>query len=317
MRRLRTATCARELEALRPLWQSLERSPGATVFQSYLWNLAAARHLRGRERPHVIALETDCGAAIVPAAFCGGGGVTFLGEMLFDYRDVLTAGDPRVLDLALAELGKAGRQLWLPAVREDATLALGRREPWVGAPVLRRARTTPERFRQDHYRGRKQRKRLERAGATFERYQGDAATLLDWVYRRKASQFAGSGLDVLSDAARRACMLEICSRSGPRCEVFTIELGSSVVAALVTFREPEVRRLYTVWHDPAREDLSPGIVLFLHVAQLSLEEGLDVDFLTGEQPYKARLTNDRVQLYRLRATAAELLGAERALPLAA
>jgi len=122
MHRLRIATGAREIEALRPLWQSLERDPAASVFQSYHWNLAAARHLGERDRPYVVAVESDSGAAIVPAAVANGG-VTFLGEMLFDYRDVLAAGDRAALEAliqrvpALVEVVPELRELDLNPVK--------------------------------------------------------------------------------------------------------------------------------------------------------------------------------------------------------
>lgn len=301
---------------MRPLWEALEREGSGTIFQSFRWNLAAARHLAAREQPYVIAMDTDSGAVIVPAATAGAH-ATFLGESLFDYRDVLAAGDSSLLPEALCELGKTRRDLRLPAVRQDAVLGCGTREPWVGAPLVRRSLTDAEQFLDQHFRAHKQMRRLMRAGASFARYDANDATLLGWLYRHKALQFAGSGLDIFSDPARRACILEICAASGPLAEVFAIELGSALIAALVTFREPAVRRLYTIWHDAAREDLSPGVVLLLHAVHASLQEGLDVDFLTGEQPHKTRFANDRVQLFRLQASAAQLMGEEQAVPLAA
>jgi len=312
MRRLRIATCLQEMESLRPLWEALEHAPGTTIFQTYRWNLAAARHFAGRERPHIIALESDRGAVIVPGAVSEAH-TSFLGEMLFDYRDVLAAGDSDLIADAVGELVREGRDFWLPAVRECATFAIGLRQAWVGAPMLRRSRTSPEEFLRQHFRARKQLRRLLKAGSSFACYDGRATAMLEWLYRQKAVQFADSGCDIFSDAARRACMLEICGASGANCEIFAIELGSSIVGALVTFLERDVRRLYTIWHDPAREDLSPGIALLLHVAHRSLQQGLDVDLLTGEQPHKTRFSNDRVQLYRVRATADQLLRREAAL----
>lgn len=304
------------MESLQPLWETLERQDGATMFQSYLWNHAAARHLVHHEQPHVIALEDDRGAAIIPAALTRRG-ATFLGEMLFDYRDVLAAGDPRVVSAALAELGKTGGDLWLPAVREDARLAVGAREPWVGAPFIRCSALTPEDFLRRHRRARIQLRRLRLAGAAVGQYRGDARGLLGWLYARKGEQYAGSALDIFSHPARRACMLEIAARSGALCDVHTVEVGSAVAGALVSFRDAGARRLYTIWHSPAWANFSPGIVLLLTVSHAALQEGLDVDFLTGESPHKTRFTNDRIQLYRLQATAAQLSGEVAAAPVAA
>jgi CelD/BcsL family acetyltransferase involved in cellulose biosynthesis len=315
MRRLRLATSAAELAALRPLWESLE--PAATLFQSYAWNSVAARVFAGREEPHVIALESDAGAVIVPAARTADG-VTFLGEMLFDYRDVLAAGDPALLPEALGELARAGRPLDLPAVREASRICgHGELTPWVGAPYLASAGTTPDDYLSDHFKARRQLHRLENLGAEFHCYDGSVGPLLEWLYRRKAEQFAASALDIFSDPARRRCMVEVAAASGARCEVFTIELGSRIIAALVSFRDPGVRRFYTVWHELAWERYSPGVTIMFRTAHLSLAAGLDVDFLTGEQPHKTRLANGRVQLYRLHAPVARLAGRDASLPVAA
>jgi CelD/BcsL family acetyltransferase involved in cellulose biosynthesis len=308
MRRLRIARSVAEIADLGPLWQELEHDAKATIFQSYRWNLAAARHLGRRQAPCVVALERESGAAIVPAALVDGGTAAFLGELLFDYRDLLAAGDGAVAEEALAALGKYARELSLPAVREDARIARcnAMLDPWVGAPIVRRARLSPEDFLRDHFRARKQMRRLRSAGASFGRYHGDTQPLLRRLYEKKGEQFAGAPLDIFSDPARRDCMLEIAGASGRSCDVFTIEAGSALVAGLVTFRERGVRRLYTIWHDPAWQHFSPGIVLLLHAVHTSLEEGLDADFLTGEQPHKTRFATDRVQLYRLHASAEQL-----------
>jgi len=81
-----------ELERLRPLWQRLYQSSECTLFQSFAWNLLAAKAFQSREAPRVIAVETECGAAILPACLSDHN-LSFLGETLFDYRDMLVAGD--------------------------------------------------------------------------------------------------------------------------------------------------------------------------------------------------------------------------------
>jgi CelD/BcsL family acetyltransferase involved in cellulose biosynthesis len=307
MRRVRIARSAREMEALRPLWLELE--PSATLFQSYAWSLAAARFLGDRERPFVVAVETDAGAAIVPAAVRGDGTATLMGEMLFDYRDLLRAGDEDVATMALAVLADRVGDLSAPAVRQDshfAALGGGDLTDWVGAPVLRRSDVGEAAFLAQHFKARKQMRRLRRAGAQFARYDGAVAPLVAWVYERKAEQFAGATTDIFSDPARRQCMQAIIAAAPEHADVFTIEVGSAIVAALITFRDGLVRRLYTSWHDPAWLEFSPGIVLLLHACHESLREGLDVDFLTGEQSHKTRFASGRVQLYRFYAMAEQL-----------
>jgi CelD/BcsL family acetyltransferase involved in cellulose biosynthesis len=320
MRRLRIATTVAELDTLRPLWETLESGSVATMFQSFLWNVTAARHFGDREQLLVIGLESDSGAVIVPAVQSGATRAGFLGELLFDYRDVLAKGDPGMIPQAMAELGRRGLALSLTAMRAGNLLGsanIGSVEPWVGAPCLRRADITGDAFLAEHFKARKQMRRLRRIGAAFHRYKGDATALLKWVYDRKAEQFAGDANDIFSDQKRRQCMVEIARASGKLCDIFTIESGSAIVAALVTFRDRGVRRFYTIWYDARREEFSPGIVLLLHACHESLTEGLDVDFLTGEQPHKTRFATSSVQLYRLNAVAADLLGASAAATLAA
>lgn len=305
--RRRLATTPAEIEALRPLWEHLEL--GGTIFQSYQWNRVAAEAFPDRARPHVLALETDNGAVILPLALTGADTVEFLGETLFDYRDVLAAGEPSLIDFALREVGEAGYELAQSPVRHGAAITSVsglELRPWVGAPCLRATHLTPQAFITRHGRARKQMGRLQRAGGRFERYTGGNRELLGEIYDAKAEQFGGSNL--FSDPARRRCMVEIAAACGARCEVFTVEAGTTLVGALVTYRDPGVRRLYTIWNDLAWENYSPGIALILHVCYESLAEGLDVDFLTGEQPHKTRFASDRVQLYQASATAEALAG---------
>jgi len=316
---MRVATSLAEIEALRPLWEHLEKQPGSTMFQNYVWSMAAARNFSDREQPLVIALESDAGAVIVPAVQTGPGSASFLGELLFDYRDVLSSGEADLVPEALAELGRRGCDLSLTALRDGCLLmtsSIGGVTPWVGAPRLRGADIAADAFLAQHFKARKQMRRLRRIGADFNLYPGDATTLLQWVYDRKAEQFAGAAA-IFSDARRRQCMIEIARSSGARCEVFTIEFGSAIVGALVTFRDRDVRRLYTIWHDGRWDEFSPGIVLLLHACHESLLERLDVDFLTGEQPHKTRFATSRVQLYRFAADAAGLLGVDEPTSIAA
>src|SRR5262249_51802736 len=89
-------------------------------------------------------------------------------------------------------------------------------------------------------------------------------------------------------------------------EVFTLEFEEQLCAALVTFRDGSLRRFYTGWFDPAYEKHSPGLTLIHEVTRLSLEAGLDCDYMTGEQPYKMRLATRSETLYRVRATSNQL-----------
>ena len=79
-----------------------------------------------------------------------------------------------------------------------------------------------------------------------------------------------------------------------------------LVAALVTIRDVDARRLYTVYFDPAWSKFSPGTVLIYEVTARTLAEGLDCDYMTGEYGYKNRLATAMVPLLKVEASAEQL-----------
>ena len=84
------------------------------------------------------------------------------------------------------------------------------------------------------------------------------------------------------------------------------------MSALVTFRDRHVRRFYTVFYDQAFADYSPGNILLFEICRRTLEESMDCDMMTGEQPYKQRLATSAVPLYRVQASAETLAAVGRA-----
>src|SRR5215471_14932335 len=74
-----------------------------------------------RSLPHVVCVEGDAGAAIIPACInqnCDR--LELLGETLFDYRDVLHVGDPEILRAAWRELAKSGLPLHVISLQPSA-----------------------------------------------------------------------------------------------------------------------------------------------------------------------------------------------------
>lgn len=315
---LRTVIARRphELDALAPLWQRLE--PAGTMFQSYRWNRLAAQFFAEREAPCVVVVENDAGIALIPAAQRAAG-LTLLGESLFDYRDVLSAGDPEVLGQAWSVLAAMDRGLAFDALRGETLERWSwlEAQPFVAAPQVRLADFDASGFAVAHTRAARLVRRLAQLGAEVRRYDGSATGLVRWIYQRKAEQ-PGTTTNLFADPLRVDFMVEICRLCGEACEVFTLESASDVVAALVTFRDGAVRRFYTTYHDHEWARHSPGIALLFEVTRRSLAGGLDCDYLTGEQPHKTRFATASVPLFRVHASAADLqqAAAER-LPLAA
>jgi hypothetical protein len=84
-----------------------------------------------RERPYVVVAESDSGAAIIPAAIRKNA-VSLLGEELFDYRDVIAAGDAALTETAWEKISALGLPLEVKAVRGERSW--GEMRPFAGAP---------------------------------------------------------------------------------------------------------------------------------------------------------------------------------------
>src|ERR1019366_6778833 len=116
MLKLETLRSAHELDRVKARWIWLEKQCAGTLFQSYELNRWAARWFAARETPQVIVAEPDSGMAIIPAVKRERE-LGLIGETLFDYRNVLSAGDPKVLESAWRYLSIAGLPLEVTALR--------------------------------------------------------------------------------------------------------------------------------------------------------------------------------------------------------
>ena len=303
---------AQEMEKLRPLWKFIqERRPG-TIFQEFDWNLLAARAFQGREAPFVVCVEGSYGAAIVPAVQRSDPDeFRLLGEELFDYRGFLWMGDKEILRTALARLGQEQRPLEIIAVRE-CDLPAAQKEaapeefaaiPFSAAPCVTCKDISADEFASAHHRLGRNLRRLQRLGFEARIHTAENLELLRTIYEKKAGQDPAS----LFHDPRRVEFLARAARLQPqRCEVFTLECGSDLAAALVTFRDGAARRFYTGWFDPSLAKHSPALSLIYEATRRSLNDGLDCDYMTGEQPYKLRIATGSMPLYRLRATRGQL-----------
>jgi CelD/BcsL family acetyltransferase involved in cellulose biosynthesis len=308
MLKLETLRSAHELDRLKARWAWLEKQCEGTLFQSFELNRQAARWFAARETPQVIVAESDSGMAIIPAVRRERE-VGLIGETLFDYRDVLSAGDPGALELAWRELARAGVPLEVTALRGQTV-----RERWhslgpaefCNAPTTRRGDITATDFVAAHRKAAKASRRLAREGLRLIRRESRLRAVSEWVYRRKA-EWSGQSENLFRDRLRQNVMLYIVCSGVAGCTVWSYEDRSGdVAAALVSFRHGHVRHFYTIHHDPRWERFSPGQVMIFDVTRESLAEGLDVDFMTGEYPYKNRLATAMVPLYRVAASVQQM-----------
>ena len=307
--RITIATSPAEIERLRPAWERLYDPAQQSIFQDFSLNLFAAKHFEERESPYVVMAESDSSAAIIPAAVrTHNGEITMLGEALFDYRDVFCRGSVDALEAAWSEIAKLNRPISFFAVHPDA------KRRWemlptmefANAPRVRATDLDPDEFRAAHNKLGMYYRRLIKRGAHLYRHTGAECTLVRMIYERKASQFPHEVNNIFLDPHRRVFMEMMCEALGARCEIFTLEIGSQLIAALLTLREETVRRFYTIYFDPAWSKFSPGVVLIYEVTARSLGEELDCDYMTGEYGYKNRLATAMVPLRRVHASAEEL-----------
>jgi CelD/BcsL family acetyltransferase involved in cellulose biosynthesis len=305
---------------VRPLWEPLYAGGRYTLFQSFELNLLAARMFSEREEPYVICAESEQGAAIVPASLrLSDGTLRLLGEELFDYRAFLHRGDDAVLRAALGALAELGRPLEIVALREgDRNIVTDQFEllPFAAAPGVRCEQISAERFAGAHTRLARNLRRMERLGFALKTYDAANPHLLRAIYGAKARQ---SETSLFHDSARIEFLLSAAAMMPHVFEIFTLENGEQRTAAVVTLRDGECRRFYTGWFGAECEKHSPALTLIYEVTRQSLAEGLDCDYMTGEQGYKMRLATNSVKLFRVRATAEDLAAFARAreLPAAA
>ena len=321
MFRIGIHTSIRELEGLRPLWDSIYTEEQSTIFQSFEWNLLAARAFGAREEPFVVSVEASYGAAIIPAVVRRSDQtVRLLGEELFDYRGFLHDGEEEVLRAGLATLAQLGHPLEVVAVREcDRRTAFEDLQfiPFSAAPSVNCAQISADEFCAEHNRLGRNLRRFERMGFELRSHSGENSDLLRSIYERKAAQDPTS---LFHDRCRVDFMVDAGRRRPASFEIFTLENASRLGAALVTLRDDAYRRFYTCWFDAEFSKLSPSMVLIHEITRRSLMDGINCDYMTGEQPYKLRLATSSMPLYRLRATPEQLAAlsdaAQPAMPLA-
>lgn len=310
MRRTIISRTQQEITRLRYLWQDIERQQPATMFQSYAWNRTAAAAFADRDDPFIIYAESDDGAALIPAA-ANHGRLSLLGETLFDYRNVLCLGDEQVLQSAWGRAAQLGLKFSAGAVRGDANLAAWcgfDLHGFYGAPRVSTKEISADNFASKHSRLARWHRRMEREGIAMQCRAGDESDLVRFIYQQKGSQPAETGDNLFRDPRRIDFMVAVCRTMGNACEIFTYESASTLVAALVTFHDGNVRRFYTIYFAQDWARYSPGTVLLYEITRRSLATGLDCDYMTGEHAYKLRFATSTVPMYWAEASAEMMAG---------
>jgi len=289
------------MDAMFPLWQKLYSPERHTLFQSFWWNRAAAQVFAQTHPPLIVAIETDNGAAIIPACIdLSRNRLELLGERLFDYRDVLVSGESDALDLGWEALAELGMPFETTAIFGDAPHWGGfHLQPFAAAPRLLRTEIS-ELY---HCKLARMFRRLIADGCELRHYTGKQSSILERIYTLKAQQLAGK---IFQDTRCKEMIIMAAAASPEQCDIFTLESAGDLVAALVTFLDSTpsgyCRRFYTTYFDERWARYSPGLALLHTVSRQSLELGFDCDYMTGEQPYKLRLATSSVPLFKASAS---------------
>jgi CelD/BcsL family acetyltransferase involved in cellulose biosynthesis len=320
--RVTIARSAAEMEGLRLRWNSLYSSTASTstLFQSFAWNQLAARIFADSEQPFVVHAESESGSAIIPAAIGRDGTLaTLLGETLFDYRDLLCAGEREALYAAWREIERLGLQFWVSGIRESSLenwQALSP-TPFTESPCV--SGVSADRFAHAHAGAARLLRRLQRKGVVMRQYTGRDPGLLRAIYEAKARQLNGDSNNLFADPRRIEFMIVAAAQMPSWFEIFTLESEGALLGGLVTLRDRNIRRFYTIYYDHAWSHWSPGTTLLFEVTRRSLADGLICDYMTGTQWHKSRFATGSVSLSRVDASPAQLAAALKGteLPIAA
>jgi CelD/BcsL family acetyltransferase involved in cellulose biosynthesis len=293
------ASCARASQVGTPASTPVRISP--TLFQTYKWNEIAARLFSERERPHVVVVESDSGAAIIPACVKRNG-MSFLGEELFDYRDVLSTDDA-LLESAWREVDRLGMPLRVKAVRGERSFGVSK--SFAGAPYRAAAHIIARNKKLE-----RNLRLLREAGCRLSSYRAIApsgdrfARVVRRMYELKGRSEDGS---LFTDSLRIDAVVQLAATAD--CELHTIEKDDEFVAAILTLIDENVCRFYGTYYDERWAVYSPGVSLLYRVIRDAEQRGLDFDFMTGEQPYKMRFATEVVPLYIVERAAVASLAA--------
>jgi len=155
-----------------------------------------------------------------------------------------------------------------------------------------------ERFLNRHSRLQRRTRRLANQAIEFKQHAGSERQLMRFILETKGRQPTPLR-NLFQDRMRREFIARVAAEAASRCDVYTYETNSELVAALITFRDDALRYCYTIYYNLRWSDFSPGQLLLFEVAARSLAEGLECDFMTGEYPYKNRLATGRVPLFKV------------------
>jgi hypothetical protein len=317
-------TDQQELDALAEDWEQLvERSAGATPFQSHGW-LASWWQSYGRPgRLRVVTVRRPDGRLVALAPLMRGpGGLRPIGVGLTDFHDVLI--DPEHAEQAAPVLARAlARQLRAPwatldlrEVRADASARLlaahwpGRAaelpdslcQHLPGLPMDDLLRRLPGRTAQ---RTRVKLRKLAAAGVVVRDVPAaEMPQAVDRLLALHALQWTGRGVTREHLRERFAAHLRrsaVALAARGRAAMHEYELDGRLIAVDLELMARGIAALYFYGvHPSARERLDIAGMLFGENLAHALRSGMvEINLLRGDEPYKQRWRPERSQNARL------------------
>jgi CelD/BcsL family acetyltransferase involved in cellulose biosynthesis len=308
-------------------WNALWRRGGdGLIFQSHDWVAAWWRTVPGREARQLrigLIWRGEELLAILPLAIQRRKGLRFLewaANDCSDYADVLI--DPRCSPAAL-------KQLWQRAVAAGGfdLYFLNRQRPeakfralldapgGLRLPANHRVETSSQvvgdwptgaqwfdaqskKTRQNYRRGRKA---LDESGTTVFRLlplDEPVAPVLARLSQLKRQWLVNSGrVSPLFDEGAPALptLVEVLREAGAL-RVFVLEHNGTAIAISVNFVQHGTLMAFLTSYDPSFDRASPGMLLLMDYVQWAKDQGLTVDFLCGDEPFKEKYATQTTTL---------------------
>lgn len=289
-------------------WNDLARA-SSNIFATREWCDAWWRHLGGGERWTVEHRDPDGSLFAVAPLYLTRRGplriVRFVGHGEADLLGPLCRPERRSQAAAaiLRTLHEEGG--WDVFLGQDLDQAARWGEAWGGtrirgesSPVLAFEQGDWDEFlaarsRNFRYNLRRNRKKVEEAGAAFR--LTDEASLhgdLESFFRLHSARWGGEG--VFGDERVRAFHREFTAAALERgwLRMWVIEMEGGTAAIWYGFRFAGVEYYYQMGWDPKLEQLSLGTVVLNHSIEHALKDGMrEYRFLRGAEAYKSRLAN--------------------------
>ncbi len=296
-----------ELEELRPDWDELVQHSDSTIFQSFGWNYAWARHLAERLRI-LLAYEGDRLVGIAPLCYQKNK-LVFIGTPHSDYSDfILHAGrEQQILPHLFSEIASMGSFAHLMEIPQSSPALAFARDKGIGivSHISDRFSFTGGDLSKVMKRRKKMKVFVERGDLTLrpaiEEHEFSIfykkmkeQHIRRWKETATPSHFQDPKVQAFYDSFYGQAF-----RSG-NLRLYGLFLREELISVQLVLVHGDVHYGYTLTYDPDHRSLSPGIANALLSFKSSLGEGISrFDFGRGDGEHKKELGNAQGANYEI------------------